>query len=172
MVREGFRREGAARTTRRYAGGVRFSFEEIGGLCVFTAKWDRFSRETYKANFPEPTDSDHVRAEDVRPWAAEPGNIPEHDVLLAGFPFQPFSIAGVSKKNALGRPDGFMCDTQGTLFYDLAKITNHRKPPAFLLQNVKNLERHDGGKTFATIVHVLENELGYKVFLRVSSSTP
>jgi DNA (cytosine-5)-methyltransferase 1 len=95
-----------------------------------------------------------------------------HDVLLAGFPCQPFSIAGVSKKNALGRPHGFLCDTQGTLFYDLAKIIEHHRPPAFLLENVKNLQRHDGGKTFATIIHVLEKELGYRVFHRVISSTP
>lgn len=153
-------------------GGIRIPFEEIGGRCVFTAEWDRFSRETYKANFPEPADSDHVFAEDVRPWANDPAKIPAHDVLLAGFPCQPFSIAGVSKKNALGRPHGFLCDTQGTLFYDLAKIIDHHRPPAFLLENVKNLERHDGGKTFATIMHVLENELGYKVSYRVISSTP
>jgi len=153
-------------------GGIRIPFEEIGGRCVFTAEWDRFSRETYKANFPEPADSDHVFAEDVRPWANDPAKIPAHDVLLAGFPCQPFSIAGVSKKNALGRPHGFLCDTQGTLFYDLAKIIDHHRPPAFLLENVKNLERHDGGKTFATILHVLENELGYKVSYRVISSTP
>lgn len=153
-------------------GGIRVPFEEIGGRCVFTAEWDRFSRETYKANFPEPADSEHICAEDVRPWAAEPEKIPAHDVLLAGFPCQPFSIAGVSKKNALGRPHGFMCDTQGTLFYDLAKIIDHHRPPAFLLENVKNLERHDGGKTFATIMNVLENELGYRVFHRVISSTP
>lgn len=153
-------------------GGIRIPFEEIGGRCVFTAEWDRFSRETYKANFPEPADSEHVSAEDVRPWAAEPEKVPAHDVLLAGFPCQPFSIAGVSKKNALGRPHGFMCDTQGTLFYDLAKIIDHHRPPAFLLENVKNLERHDGGKTFATIMNVLENELGYRVFHRVISSTP
>ncbi|WP_111735570.1 DNA (cytosine-5-)-methyltransferase [Roseovarius amoyensis] len=153
-------------------GGIRIPFEEIGGRCVFTAEWDRFSRETYHANFPEPADSEHVFAEDVRPWADTPEKIPAHDVLLAGFPCQPFSIAGVSKKNALGRPHGFMCDTQGTLFYDLAKIIGHHRPPAFLLENVKNLERHDGGKTFATIMHVLENELGYRVFHRVVSSTP
>lgn len=153
-------------------GGIRIPFEEIGGRCVFTAEWDRFSRETYKANFPESADSDHIWAEDVRPWAAEPEKIPAHDVLLAGFPCQPFSIAGVSKKNALGRPHGFLCDTQGTLFYDLAKIIDHHRPPAFLLENVKNLERHDGGKTFATILNVLENELGYRVFYQVISSTP
>lgn len=153
-------------------GGIRIPFEEIGGRCVFTAEWDRFSRETYKANFPEPANSDHIFAEDVRPWANNPARIPVHDVLLAGFPCQPFSIAGVSKKNALGRPHGFLCDTQGTLFYDLAKIIDHHRPPAFLLENVKNLERHDGGKTFATIMHVLQNELGYKVSYRVINSTP
>ena len=108
----------------------------------------------------------------MRPYADAPETIPAHDVLLAGFPCQPFSIAGVSKKNALGRPHGFLCDTQGTLFYDLAKIIDHHRPPAFLLENVKNLERHDGGKTFATIIHVLEKELGYRVFHRVISSTP
>jgi DNA (cytosine-5)-methyltransferase 1 len=153
-------------------GGLRLPFEAIGGRCVFTAEWDRFSRETYSANFPEPANSEHVFAEDVRPYAEEPERIPVHDVLLAGFPCQPFSIAGVSKKNALGRPHGFLCDTQGTLFYDLAKIIEHHRPPAFLLENVKNLQRHDGGKTFATIIHVLEKELGYRVFHRVISSTP
>ena len=153
-------------------GGLRRPFETIGGRCVFTAEWDRFSRETYSANFPEPADSDHIFAEDVRPYANAPEQIPAHDVLLAGFPCQPFSIAGVSKKNALGRPHGFLCDTQGTLFYDLAKIIAHHRPPAFLLENVKNLQRHDGGKTFATIMHVLEEELGYNVSYRVVSSTP
>ncbi|WP_348651843.1 DNA (cytosine-5-)-methyltransferase [Iodidimonas sp. MBR-22] len=153
-------------------GGIRIPFEEIGGRCVFTAEWDRFSQETYKANFPERADSEHICAGDVRPFADSPQKIPKHDVLLAGFPCQPFSIAGVSKKNALGRPHGFLCDTQGTLFYDLAKIIAYHRPPAFLLENVKNLERHDGGKTFATIMNVLENELGYRVFHRVISSAP
>ena len=152
-------------------GGIRIPFEEIGGRCVFTAEWDRFSRETYKANFPESADSDHVFAEDVRLLTSDPDKIPEHDVLLAGFPCQPFSIAGVSKKNALGRPHGFLCDTQGTLFYDLAKIIGHHRPPVFLLENVKNLVRHSGGKTFGTIMHVLEHELGYKVSYRIISSS-
>lgn len=153
-------------------GGLRMPFEEIGGHCVFTAEWDRFSRETYKANFPEHADSNHIFAGDIRPYAAAPEKVPEHDVLLAGFPCQPFSIAGVSKKNSLGRPHGFLCDTQGTLFYDLAKIIAYHRPPAFLLENVKNLERHDGGKTFATIMHVLEEELNYKVSYRVINSAP
>ncbi len=151
-------------------GGLRIPFEEIGGKCVFTAEWDRFSRQTYAANFPD--GEDHEFAGDIRPFAETPELVPEHDVLLAGFPCQPFSIAGVSKKNSLGRPHGFLCDTQGTLFYDLAKIINHHRPSVFLLENVKNLERHDGGKTFATIMNVLQNELGYQVHTRVISSDP
>lgn len=153
-------------------GGLRRPFEEIGGRCVFTSEWDRFCKETYTANFPEPADSDHEFVGDIRPYADKPETVPPHDVLLAGFPCQPFSIAGVSKKNALGQPHGFLCDTQGTLFYDLAKIIDHHRPPAFLLENVKNLERHDGGRTFATIMHVLESELGYSVKTRVVDSSP
>ena len=153
-------------------GGLRLPFEEIGGRCVFTSEWDRFCKETYTANFPEAADSNHVFAGDIRPWAADPGKIPAHDVLLAGFPCQPFSIAGVSKKNALGRPHGFLCDTQGTLFYDVAAILNHHRPPAFLLENVRNLERHDRGRTFSTIMHVLKEELGYCVTARVIDSSP
>ncbi len=153
-------------------GGLRRPFEEIGGRCDFTSEWDKYCKETYTANFPEPADSDHVFVGDIRPFAEEPDTVPEHDVLLAGFPCQPFSIAGVSKKNALGHPHGFLCDTQGTLFYDLAKIVAHHRPSAFLLENVKNLERHDGGRTFATIMHVLRDELGYSVSHRVIGSAP
>jgi DNA (cytosine-5)-methyltransferase 1 len=152
-------------------GGLRRPFEEIGGKCIFTAEWDRFSRQTYAANFHDDP-AVHEFAEDIRPYAKEPSRVPAHDVLLAGFPCQPFSIAGVSKKNALGRPHGFLCDTQGTLFYDLAKIIEHHKPAAFLLENVKNLESHDGGRTFSTIMNVLENELGYRVQYRLISSHP
>jgi DNA (cytosine-5)-methyltransferase 1 len=152
-------------------GGLRRPFEEIGGKCIFTAEWDRFSRQTYAANFHDDP-SEHEFAEDVRPYANEPWRVPKHDVLLAGFPCQPFSIAGVSKKNALGRPHGFLCDTQGTLFYDLAKIIEYHRPAAFLLENVKNLESHDGGRTFSTIMNVLENELDYRVQYRLVSSHP
>jgi len=153
-------------------GGLRRPFEELGGKCLFTSEWDRFSQQTYAANFPEAADSKHRSVGDIRPFAEDPASIPAHDLLLAGFPCQPFSIAGVSKKDALGRPHGFLCDTQGTLFYDLAKIIAHHRPPTFLLENVKNLERHDGGKTFATIMNVLKNELGYEVHTRVISSDP
>jgi DNA (cytosine-5)-methyltransferase 1 len=149
-------------------GGLRRGFESIGGRCVFTSEWDRFSKETYEANF---RDNRPVEG-DIRPFAENPDLIPEHDVLLAGFPCQPFSLAGVSKKNALGRPHGFLCDTQGTLFFDTAQIIAHHRPAAFLLENVKNLESHDGGKTFATIMHVLREELGYHVTSRVISSEP
>ncbi len=152
-------------------GGLRRPFEEIGGRCVFTAEWDRFCKETYTANFPEPADGDHEFVGDIRPYSAKPETVPAHDVLLAGFPCQPFSIAGVSKKNALGRPHGFLCNTQGTLFYDLAKIISHHRPAAFLLENVKNLGRHDGGRTFSTIMHVLEKELGYTVKTRIVDSS-
>ena len=153
-------------------GGLRRPFEEIGGRCVFTSEWDRFCKETYTANFPEPADSDHRFVGDIRPYAEKPGDVPDHDVLLAGFPCQPFSIAGVSKKNALGRPHGFLCDTQGTLFYDLAKILDHHRPLAFLLENVKNLRGHDGGRTFSTIMNVLKSELGYTVATHVVDSSP
>ena len=151
-------------------GGMRFPFDEIGGRCVFTSEWDRFARQTYTANFPE--SDEHKLGGDIRPYAQEPERVPAHDLLLAGFPCQPFSIAGVSKKNALGKPHGFLCNTQGTLFHDLAKIIRHHRPLVFLLENVKHLRRHDGGRTFKTIMHVLEEDLGYNVYTKVICSSP
>lgn len=147
-------------------GGLRRGFETIGGQCVFTSEWDRHAQQTYQLNFRD----NHPPEGDIRPFSAQPDRVPDHDLLLAGFPCQPFSIAGVSKKNALGRPHGFLCDTQGTLFHDTAAIIRAKRPAAFLLENVKNLERHDGGQTFRTILNVLENELGYQVTSRVISS--
>jgi DNA (cytosine-5)-methyltransferase 1 len=149
-------------------GGFRLGFEPEGGRCVFTSEWDLKCQDTYRLNFPD----NHEIAGDIRPYAENPSLIPDHDVLLAGFPCQPFSIAGVSKKNALGRPHGFLCDTQGTLFFDAAQIIAHHRPAAFVLENVKNLERHDQGRTFATIMHVLTEELRYHVQYRVISSQP
>jgi DNA (cytosine-5)-methyltransferase 1 len=149
-------------------GGLRMGFESIGGHCVFTSEWDENARKTYALNYRD----NHPIAGDIREFSKNPALIPEHDVLLAGFPCQPFSIAGVSKKNALGRPHGFLCDTQGTLFFDTAQIIAHHRPAAFLLENVKNLESHDGGRTFATIMNVLRNELRYHVQHRVISSEP
>ncbi len=147
-------------------GGLRIGFQGIGGHCVFTSEWDQNAQKTYGLNFRD----NHRLAGDVREYAEHPDLIPEHDILLAGFPCQPFSIAGVSKKNALGRPHGFLCDTQGTLFFDTAQIIAHHRPAAFVLENVKNLESHDKGRTFATIINVLTNELGYHVQTRVISS--
>lgn len=149
-------------------GGLRLGFESIGGHCVFTSEWDANAQKTYNLNFRD----NHPLAGDIREYSENPSKVPEHDVLLAGFPCQPFSIAGVSKKNALGRPHGFLCDTQGTLFFDTAQIIAHHRPAAFVLENVKNLERHDGGNTFRTIMNVLRNELGYHVTARVISSEP
>lgn len=150
-------------------GGLRLGFESIGGHCVFTSEWDENARKTYALNFRD----NHPLGGDIREFSSGPEKIPEFDVLLAGFPCQPFSIAGVSKKNALGRPHGFLCDTQGTLFFDAAQIIAHHRPAAFVLENVKNLESHDKGRTFATIMNVLKNELGYKkVQARVISSEP
>jgi DNA (cytosine-5)-methyltransferase 1 len=142
-------------------GGMRLPFERLGGECVFTSEWDKFSARTYVANFGE----DHEVAGDIT--AIDERDIPAHDVLLAGFPCQPFSIAGVSKKNALGRPHGFLCETQGTLFFDVARLIAHHQPKAFLLENVKHLVRHDGGRTFDVITRTLTEELGYHVDWRV-----
>lgn len=148
-------------------GGIRKGFESIGGHCVFTSEWDRFSKETYRENFGK---DNHPVEGDIRPFSKNPESVADHDVLLAGFPCQPFSIAGVSKKNSLGRPHGFLCDTQGTLFYDTAEIIRAKRPKAFLLENVKNLARHDGGNTFKTILNVLRNELKYHVDFKVISA--
>jgi len=139
-------------------GGLRRGFEAFGGKCIFTSEWDKYAQQTYRANFADK----HEIAGDIVQIASE--HIPAHDVLLAGFPCQPFSIAGVSKKNSLGRPHGFACETQGTLFFEVARILNHHRPRAFLLENVKNLQTHDGGQTFRVIMHTLREELGYNVF--------
>ncbi len=146
-------------------GGLRRPFDELGGQCVFTSEWDRFSNLTYRANFGA-----HEIAGDIRAVAS--ADIPEFDLLLAGFPCQPFSIAGVSKKNALRRPHGFACEAQGTLFFEVARIIRDRRPRAFLLENVKNLVSHDRGNTFRVIARVLEEELGYHISARIFDAKP
>ncbi len=142
-------------------GGIRIPFEEIGGRCVFTCEWDPYAQRTYVANFP----ANHEIAGDI--GKIPEAEIPDHDVLLAGFPCQPFSIAGVSKKNALGRAHGFLDETQGTLFFDVARIIARKRPRAFLLENVKNLQSHDRGRTFEVILRTLREELGYDVHYKV-----
>lgn len=142
-------------------GGLRMAFESIGGQCIFTSEWDSYAQRTYLANFGD----SHQLDGDITKIREK--DIPDHDVLLAGFPCQPFSIAGVSKKNALGRLHGFACDTQGTLFFDVARIIKEKRPKAFLLENVKNLKSHDKGNTFKIIMKTLEEELGYHVYEKV-----
>lgn len=142
-------------------GGVRLGFEMHGGECVFTSEWNDFSKKTYLENFG----NNHAFIGDIVSFPAT--EIPDHDVLLAGFPCQPFSIAGVSKKNSLGRPHGFECTTQGTLFFDVARIIAEKRPKAFLLENVKNLLSHDKGNTFKVILETLQEELGYDVHYKV-----
>ncbi len=142
-------------------GGIRMAFEGLGGHCGFTSEWDSYAQKTYAENFP----GGHLINGDIT--QVDAADIPDHDVLLAGFPCQPFSIAGVSKKNALGRAHGFACETQGTLFFDLARIIAEKRPRAFLLENVKNLLSHDKGRTFDVIRRTLEVELGYHIKYRV-----
>ena len=142
-------------------GGIRMAFESIGGQCVFTSEWDKFSQKTYKRNFVD----EHPVVGDIT--KIDTSLIPDHDVLLAGFPCQPFSLAGVSKKNSLGKAHGFNCNTQGTLFFDVERIINEKRPKAFLLENVKNLKSHDKGKTFSVIIQTLTEKLGYKIFHNV-----
>ena len=142
-------------------GGIRMGFEQNGGHCIFTSEWDKYAVKTYCENFG----TDHPVVGDITKVAVD--DIPDHDVLLAGFPCQPFSIAGVSKKNSLGRVHGFECKTQGTLFFDVARIIKEKQPKAFLLENVKNLMSHDKGRTFQIIKETLENELGYRIYPKV-----
>ncbi|WP_269467412.1 DNA (cytosine-5-)-methyltransferase [Arthrobacter dokdonensis] len=156
-------------------GGIRLAFESIGGNCVFTSEWNKYAQQTYARNFghslpgfvegfhedPE----GHLFAGDIT--QVHEKTIPDHDVLLAGFPCQPFSIAGVSKKNSLGREHGFADATQGTLFFDVARIIDEKQPQAFLLENVKNLLSHDMGRTFRVIERTLREELGYEIDYKV-----
>lgn len=139
-------------------GGIRLAFQNLGGKCVYTSEWDSYSKKTYEANFGEVPFGDITKIFEK--------NIPDHDILLAGFPCQPFSIAGVSKKNALGRAHGFLDETQGTLFFEVARIIKRKKPPTFMLENVKNLVSHDKGKTFKVITETLK-ELGYSIHCKV-----
>lgn len=139
-------------------GGMHLAYSGAGGRCVYANEWDKFCQIQYKTNFgivPE-GDITQVVAKDI----------PDHDVLLAGFPCQPFSIAGVSKKKSLGRETGFADKTQGTLFFDVARIINEKRPKAFMLENVKNLMSHDKGHTWTVIKETLD-QLDYEVFAKV-----
>ena len=140
-------------------GGLRIAFEKSGGRCVFSSEWNKFSQQTYETNFGEVPDGDitKINAKDI----------PNHDILVGGFPCQPFSLAGVSSKKSLGRKHGFEDETQGTLFFDIVRIIREKKPKAFLLENVKNLKSHDKGNTFRVIMKKLREDLGYDVHYKV-----
>ncbi|MDD7433541.1 MAG: DNA (cytosine-5-)-methyltransferase [Peptoniphilaceae bacterium] len=139
-------------------GGMRIAFERAGGHCVYSNEWNKYCQQTYFANFGELPDDDITQV--------DAKVIPDHDILVAGFPCQPFSIAGVSKKNSLGRATGFEDKTQGTLFFDVCRILEEKRPKAFLLENVKNLKNHDHGRTFQVIAESLD-ELDYDIFYQV-----
>ena len=152
-------------------GGTRMAFEQAGGRCLFTSEYDDFCVKTYKANFRP----DHDVVGDIREVTKTPEHVaamvPDHEVLVAGFPCQPFSIAGVSKKNSLGRAHGFECETQGTLFFDICRILEVKRPAAFMLENVRNLRTHDKRRTFEVIQRSLA-ELGYHVKAEIVDAKP
>lgn len=131
-------------------GGIRLGYESVGYECVFSSEWDEFACKTYEANFGERPHGDITKI--------DPNDIPDHDILLAGFPCQPFSI--------IGDKEGFGHETQGTLFFNIEEILKVKRPRAFMLENVRNLTAHDGGRTFKVIIHHLE-ALGYKVYHKV-----
>ena len=130
-------------------GGMRIAFEKVGGECVFSSEWDKFAQQTYAANFGDTPHGDITQVELTE--------VPRHDILIGGFPCQPFSHAGLKR--------GFE-DTRGTLFFDVARIIDHRKPSMVLLENVKGFTTHDKGRTMAVVKETLE-ELGYNVFHKV-----
>lgn len=139
-------------------GGLRLALESTGAECVYSNEWNKFSRKTYEANFHEVPDDDITQV--------DAKDIPDHDILVGGFPWQPFSIAGVSKKNSLGRKTGFEDETQGTLFFDVCRILAEKRPKAFFLENVKNLTSHDKGNTFRVIQDAVDG-IGYDLFYQV-----
>lgn len=143
-------------------GGVRLGFQKSGGACVFSSEFDKGAQKTYRTNHGEMPFGDITLIDE--------SSIPEHDILLAGFPCQPFSHAGVSARNAVGKSHGFLCETQGTLFFDVLRIINKKKPKAIFLENVRNIERHDQGQTFKTIKESIEQE-GYSFSYKIINSS-
>ena len=139
-------------------GGMRIAYETAGARCVYSNEWNKYSQQTYYANFGVQPDGDITKV--------DASSIPDHDILVAGFPCQPFSIAGVSKKQSLGRATGFEDKTQGTLFFDICRILKAKRPRAFMLENVKNLCSHDRGRTFKIIQESLQ-ELNYQIFFQI-----
>jgi DNA (cytosine-5)-methyltransferase 1 len=145
-------------------GGFRLAFDRAGCECVWSSDWDKYSQQTYEANFGEKPHGD------IHSIAV--ADIPKHDILCGGFPCQPFSIAGVSKKQSLGRKHGFQDEKQGNLFFSIAEIIDYHRPAAFVLENVKNLRSHDKGHTFDVIHSTLTEALGYTVYHKVIDAQP
>jgi DNA (cytosine-5)-methyltransferase 1 len=139
-------------------GGFRSALEKLGGCCRFSCEWDKYSQRTYQAWYGD------VPHADIRELKI--ADIPNHDILAAGFPCQPFSIAGVSKRQSLGMAHGFECATQGNLFFQLATIIEAKRPAVLFLENVKNLKSHDKGRTWQVIQARLD-ELGYWIFYKI-----
>jgi DNA (cytosine-5)-methyltransferase 1 len=139
-------------------GGFRSALEKLGGRCTFSCEWDKYSQRTYQAWYGD------VPHADIRELKI--ADIPNHDILAAGFPCQPFSIAGVSKRQSLGMAHGFECATQGNLFFQLATIIEAKRPAVLFLENVKNLKSHDKGRTWQVIQARLD-ELGYWIFYKI-----
>ena len=140
-------------------GGFRIAFERAGCECVFSSDWDKWSQKTYAANFGEQPHGDIHQVKSA--------GVPAHEILCGGFPCQPFSLAGVSKKNSLGRAHGFEDERQGNLFFEIARLVDYHRPAAFVLENVKNLTSHDKGNTFNVIHRTLTEDLGYHVEHRI-----
>lgn len=139
-------------------GGIKIAFDRQGGKCVFSSEWDKYAQQTYEANFKETPAGDITKIDEKE--------IPDHDILLAGFPCQPFSIAGVSKKKSLGQNHGFLDKTKGTLFFDIARIVKEKRPNILFLENVKNLQSHDKKKTFKVIIDTLK-ALDYEPYFKI-----
>jgi DNA (cytosine-5)-methyltransferase 1 len=142
-------------------GGFRNAMTALGGKCVFTSEWDKYSVKTYREWYRD----DEIYTDDIRNVAPS-SDIPDHDILCAGFPCQPFSLAGVSKKKSLGRAHGFEDETQGNLFFSIMNIVDHKRPPVLFLENVKNLRSHDKGNTWKVIQSEIESR-NYTVFAKV-----
>ncbi|MDC0225109.1 DNA (cytosine-5-)-methyltransferase, partial [Deltaproteobacteria bacterium] len=142
-------------------GGFRSAMTSLGGECVFSNEWDKYAAKTYQAWYRDVG----INTTDINELDIKKG-IPDHDILCAGFPCQPFSIAGVSKKKSLGRLHGFRDQKDGNLFYRILDIVKEKRPPVLFLENVKNLRSHDGGKTWLVIESCLR-ECGYYVYKKI-----
>lgn len=153
-------------------GGFRLALQRQGGLGVFSSEWDKGAQKTYLENYGEHPFGDITAITNEKIDDATLNQlVPDHDVLAAGFPCQPFSHAGVSARNSVGKDHGFKCDTQGTLFFDVMRISVVKKPQVLFLENVRNIEGHDKGLTFNVIKNSIE-EIGYEFKYSIIDASP